>query len=488
MKIVLNIWMQPLYARMNVDSKKTLLMALLFVPAVAQLIAAILYVSRPDKVDSNIFLYSLLIGIAANIAILCFMWFVSLVQNVGLQFSPANAGLLPRQDLYLKIALALPVIFFSVVAALLSFLFEKQFSMWPAFITTSVLMFLILIVRSQWLIFPMILVFQTPVYLKRAGYKDMEDLIVREFAWSASMTLLIASILLIIGGVHWVFSMKNDSLFDRHKKLLAYRASLLGQGMTENRFTLSFSILFFEWMSFSIKRVQKQLSPDTNQLLGFVFGPKLHWTTICFQMISMAVGGVFAVSLLEFFSARQSKDFLMGFGVGFVSVLILSIPLFFCLMLFYSLYQTRGEQGLLSLTPGTGNAKQRDRSIVVFFLRQFTIMYGISVFTALMILRYVDMSETKQLALLLFVTCLFPLILNLATPVAKMKSANDHPLLKNLLLCVALFIFGVVLVLIVNAAWIWIYAPLIFIGTAHILWKRLRSHLQTNVFPVGRAA
>ncbi len=487
MKIILNIWMQPLYARMNVDSKKTLLMALLFVPAVAQLIAAILYVSRPDKVDANIFLYSLLIGIAANIAILCFMWFVSLVQNVGLQFSPANAGLLPRQDFYLKIALALPVMFFATITALLSFLFEKQFSIWPTFITVTLMMFLILIVRSQWLVLPMILFFQAPVYLRRAGYKDTEDLIVREFAWSASITLLIASALLIIGGVHWVFSKRNDSLFDRHKKLLAYRASLLGQGMADNRFTLSFSTLFFGWMSFSIRHARKQLSPDKSKLLGFLFGPKLHWTTIFFQMISMALGGVLVVSLLEFFSVRQSKDFLMGFGVGFVSVLILSIPLFFCLMLFYSLYQTRGEQGLLSLTPGTGNAKQRDRSIVAFFLRQFAIMYSISVFTALMILMYVDLSETKQLALVLFITCLFPLILNLATPVAKMKNANDHPLLKNLLFCVALFVLGVVLVLIVNTAWIWIYAPLIFIGTTYVLWKRLRGHLQTNVFPVGRA-
>lgn len=487
MKNILNIWMQPLHARMNVDSKRTLLIALLFVPAVAEIIAAILYFFRPDKVSNSIFWDALLYGIASNMAILCFMWFVSLVQSASLQFSPANAGLVPKHKSHIQLALILPIIIFAIIAAMASWIIRKKFSMWPAFFTVTALMFLILVVRSQWLIFPMVLFVQSPVYLQRAGYADFDELIVRKLGWSVSTSLLIAAILLMFGGIHWVFSLKHDALFNRHKKLLAYRASLLGQGMVDNRFTLSFSAICLAWMSYCVKRVKSRLSANSHTLLGFAFGSRLHWTTICFQMFSMAAGGVLAVSLLDFFSARPSKDFAMGFGVGFVGMMILFIPLFFCFMLFYSLYQTRGEQALLSLAPGTGTAARRDQILLRFLLRQFVIMYSISVLAAVLILIFADVSETKQAALILFVTCLFPLILNLGTQISKMKTANDHPLLKNFLLCVALFVVGIILVLIVNAALIWIFTPLVLFFTGYCLWKQLRNNLRTNVFPVGRA-
>nr|WP_315481417.1 hypothetical protein [uncultured Undibacterium sp.] len=487
MKNILNIWMQPLHARMNVDSKRTLLIALLFVPAVAEIIAAILYFFRPDKVSSNIFLDALLYGVAANLGISCLIWFVSLIQSVSLQFSPANAGLVPKHRMHIELALIFPVLLFATITLIASWTVQKYFSMWPAFFTVSFLMFMVLLIRSPWTVIPMIVFFQMPTWLKRNGYSDLEDFISKHTELPVSLVLILVALVFVFGGIHWTFSMKSDVLFSRHKKALAYRASLLGQGMVENRITLSFSAICLAWMSYRVKSVSGRLHENSTMLLGFLFGPKLHWTTICFQMFSMAAGGVLAVSLLEFFSARTSKDFAMGFGIGFVGMMILFIPLFFCFMLFYSLYQTRGEQVLLSLAPGTGNAARRDQSLLGYLLRQFVIMYGLSVLAALLILRFADISETKQSALILLVTCLFPLILNLGAPISRMKNANDHPLLRNLLLCVAVFVVGIVLVLIVNVALIWIYTPIVLFSTGYFLWKKTRRNLQTSVFPVGRA-
>nr|WP_315476233.1 hypothetical protein [uncultured Undibacterium sp.] len=487
MKKILTIWMQPVYARLNVDSKRTLVLGLLFIPLVAQIIAAILFFVRADIVTAKVFFEAFIYSFLLTLFLLFFIWFISLVQSIGLQFSPSNAGLVPGHKKNMQIALAVPIIILALAAVAGFKFFQNSYSMWPAFFAVIVMLFLVLIMRSQWMVLPMVLSMQIPALARRAGYSDIDGIIAAKLGLPISTILLVLTLVFLFGGIHWVFSIRDDSLFKMHRRTLNFRAGILGQRVAESQVGVSFSVLCIAWMSSCVSRVTQKQQADATKLLGFAFGTKSHWTTICFQIFSMAFGGVVVVAILDGLSVRQSEDFIAGFGVGFCAVMAMMLPLVFCMVLFYSLYQTRVEQALLCMAPKMGNSKQRDQSFLWYLLRQFIVLYSISVTVALAILFFVPMSEIKQAILILSITCLFPLILNLAKQFSRMKAVNDHPMLRNLLLCALLMMFGIVIILLITPMVLWVYTPLVILVTAYLLWKQIRNHTKEHLFPVGCA-
>mgnify|MGYP000272862273 FL=1 len=114
MKSIINIWMQPVHARMNMHGIRSLVILLSSVLVLSQIIAYVLVSLKKGTFDFKLHLIVLLGAIGFLFCILIFGWFVMLSMNIGLQYSPSNAKLVPRLKPRLQIALVLPILFIAL--------------------------------------------------------------------------------------------------------------------------------------------------------------------------------------------------------------------------------------------------------------------------------------------------------------------------------------------------------------------------------------
>ena len=486
MKPILNLWMQPIYARMNLDSKKSLYWILGVVFVLGQLLATLIFLGNRQKFGAETFLYAFLISFGLILVIVFMAWFAMLVQYLGQQYSPARAALLPQIKRHMQFALAIPIVLVACSVTLIASLVEKQFFIWPGFLCVTIMLFIAISMRSPWMVVPMILSFQLPVISERIGLPKWNEasLIAGVPIW---VFLLIAMIAMLVVGLHWMFSIRGDALFEMHKRTRMFQDAMNGKKTNENKMTLGFSMLFFRWMERSIRAHQKHVVGSKSELLVYCLSPRLHWTTIFIQMSAILIAGISAVALLKILLLRDAHDFILGFSAGFSGLMALVLPMTIALMLFSTVYQSRAEQSILSLAPNLGNSVQQNKTYMRYLTKQFFILYGISMVTACVIAKFGSLSELKLAMLGLFLTCLFPLSLGLTVSFGRMKSVNDHPLLKLFLLCVLLFAIGAALILLISPTVAWVYCGIVLMVTFTLLWKRLHANLQKNMFPVGRA-
>lgn len=486
MKPILNLWMQPIYARLNLDSRKSLYWVLGVAFMLGQLLATVVFLGGREKHGAEIFLYAFLMSLGFIVAIVFMAWFVMLVQYFARQYSPANAKLLPQIKSQMQFALALPIVFAACFVTLLASLVEKQLLIWPGFVCVAIMLFLAISMRSPWMVVLMILSFQLPGIFERAGYPKWDHAL-SNAGLPITLFLFIAMIVMLVGGLQWMFSIRGDALFDMHKRTRVFQDVMNGQKSNDNKVTLGFSTLFFRWMEQNVRAHQSQGAVSKSSLLIFCLSPRLHWTTITGQMFGLLVAGIFAVTLLQVLLMRKSYDFILGFGVGFGGLVALILPVTMVLMLFFTVYQTRAEQSILSLAPNLGNSAQQNKTYMRYLTKQFFILYGISVLAACLIAKFGNLSEMKLAMLSLFLTCLFPLSLSLTVRFGHMKSVHDHPLMKLLLSVVLLFVVGGGLALAISPKAVWGYCGVVLVVTSIMLWKKMQSNLQNNMFPVGRA-
>ncbi|MBC3875332.1 hypothetical protein [Undibacterium flavidum] len=489
MKNILNIWMQPVYARLNMESRKSLILVMAFFLLAGQLIASSLYFWSAKKPDVDIFGYAFLFSIAALIVIVFFTWYVMLAQNIGLQYSPANARLVPAIRRHLQIAIIIPILFCALLAGLAGRLIVHEFSVWPMFVCVAVMVFFTIIVRTQWAVVPLVLCFQVPAIMQRAGIEHFDKYLERSLGISFSVLLLLAIPVIIYAGIYWIFSIRDEALFNMHKRTLALRAGIAGTRINENRVSLSLATVFLVWMKHCVVRGLRE--PGSVQTLkrlhGFVFGPRVHWTTICLQVLAMLALGIFSVFLLDTFSIKKDHDFLTGFSFGFGGVLLVAQPLFFTFLLFYTMYQTRYEQALLQLVPNhVGNAAL-DQMLMRYLLRQFFILYGLSVLVSVPVCIFVLHGGLQAASLVLFLSCLFPLVSAVVFNYAKMKALNDHPMLKIVIICLLIFVVGMTLGLTTSLTLIWWYSAAVLCATLIWLRKTMKMNASAIMFPTGRS-
>jgi hypothetical protein len=478
--------MQPIYARMNLDSKKSLYWVLGVALMLGQLLATVIFLGSRQKHGAEIFLYAFLMSLAFILVIVFMAWFVMLVQYMGRQYSPANAGLLPKMKGQMQYALALPIVLVAFLVTVIASFVEKQFYIWPGFVCVAIMLFLAISMRSPWMVVPMILSFQLPGIFERAGYPKWDHAL-SYGGLPVSLFLFIAMIVMLVGGLRWMFSIRGDALFEMHKRTRVFQDVMSGKKTSENKITLGFSMLFFRLMGRHVCAHQKHAAASKSELLIYCLGPRLHWTTIVSQMLGILIAGIFGVALLQVLLLRDAHDFILGFSAGFGGLIALMFPVSIVLMLFFTLYQTRAEQSILSLAPNLGNSVQQNKTYMRYLTKQFFVLFGISVVTACVIAKFGSLSELKLAMLGLFLTCLFPLSLSLTVPFGGMKSVNDHPLLKLFPLAVLLFVIGAALILLISPKVAWVYCGIVLMVTSTLLWKRLHANLQKNMFPVGRA-
>jgi hypothetical protein len=486
MKPILNLWMQPIYARLNLDSRKSLYWVLGVAFALGQLLATVVFLGGREKHGVEIFLYAFLMSLGFIFVIVFMAWYVMLVQYFARQYSPANAGLLPKIKSQMQFAIALPIVLVACSVTLFASLVEKQFLIWPGFVCVTIMLFLAISMRSPWMVVPLILSFQLPGIFERAGYPKWDHAL-SNGGLPITLFMFIAMIVMLVGGLRWMFSIHGDALFEMHKRTRVFQDVMNGKRANENQITLGFSMLFFRWMGRNVHAHQKQVAASKSELLIYCLSPRLHWSTIASQMLGILIAGIAAVALLQILLLRDAHDFILGFGAGFGGLMALILPVTIVLMLFFTLYQTRGEQTILSLAPNLGNRAQQNRTYMRYLTKQFFILYGISVLAACLIAKFGNLSEMKLAMLSLFLTCLFPLSLSLTVRFGHMKSVHDHPLMKLLLSGVLLFVTGGGLILAISPKVVWGYCCVVLVVTSIMLWKKMQLNMQNNMFPVGRA-
>ncbi|MBR7799946.1 hypothetical protein [Undibacterium fentianense] len=495
MNKIFNIWMQPVYARFNIENTKWLWLILAFFPISSQLVALLIELPKADRFHWQTFAGALGLSLLILLVLLSYVWFVMLVQNIGIQFSPANANLIPRLRSTLQIAIALPIIVFAFCGMLASWIVTKQFSMLPAFVCVIVSVFFLLIVRTQWAVIPMVMCFQVPTLLVRSGVKDLDKQLEQIFHLPIDLLLLLFSVLIVIFSLRWIFVVRDAKLYKMYQRTVAFRHGLAGGRVSETSGMRMFSNPYLWWMKQRVRRVftqkdgadQSHFGASAMKLSAFVLGPRLHWTTISAQLIAMIVTGLFAMYLMRVFSSESSVDFMTGFGLGFGAIVLILQCLLFSMQLPHVLYQTRIEQGLISLTPAVTDLRRFDRLLRTFLLRQFLVLFGISCLTSAFLIGRGTGLSLRSAIVILLLSAIFPMIMGIARNHSKMRSANDHPLLVIILTSLGIFGLCACSLFLLPLSMALFYAGLIVLVTTYYFVRRLRTFDLHPGFPIGRS-
>lgn len=486
MNIIFNIWMQPVYARINVGGITSLYFSIFLIPATSLIIAGLLFFLRPDKVGFAIFGYALLFSIGVLMFFITFGWYFLLIQNIRLQYSPTNAQIVPEIKKYLKIAVILPILFFASLSFVVGRAVLDHYSVLPTFATVLFMMSSAMLIRTMWAVLPLILSSQALTLFRFADFDAIDQKIAELLAIPAFAILLITVPPLVYAVVNWVFASRRGGRFKNYELAVKRQAAFAGKKLNENRGLNVISFLFFRWMKVCVSPTKKESRAENyrGRLIAFALGPRLHWTTNMGQVL-VGFGGGIAISLIFGALDRPGNFHLLSvLAPGLAWVFIAALPILFCIVLHYTLFQTRIEQGLFNLTEKSMTQLIQDKVLTNYLLRQFFILYGISAAAALVLGRFV--LDVGILALT--VTCLFPLILSITRNHAKMKTGNDHSLLKNLLICLMIFAVGMVYMFNASANTVWWYCVLVYVSTSTILIFKLKTNVRTRMFPVGRAA
>lgn len=488
MKTLINIWMQPVYARLNMDSRRSLYLFLSLFPIAGQALAALIYFGKGGDAKLLFFFYAFLLSLAAGLAILVFAWFVFLVMNIGMQYSPANAALVPGMKRRLQLALGVLLMVVAVLSVLITALVTHKVTMLPAFISVLFFSFFVGSMRSQWIVVPAVMTSQVPMLLDRNDLLNDNIFKTLSQGWGFEFVLFVASVSLLLGVLHWFFALSDEAHFKMHKRSLALRQGMNSREIPINQFAARFHSPFLMWMQKCIR--SSQVSSRINaklKLSPFVLGPRLHWTTIFIQLFLMISLGVMMLLLMELISGPKRKEFFMGFSVGFPAMILIGLPLFFCAYSFFTMFQTRTEQALFSLTPAVIDQRDMDRVLTHYMLRQFAILMGASLVFGFVLSQYGLELKWMNEFLSLGLSCMFMFALGMTHAFREMKAVTDHPLLKLTLVSVGLLLLGIVMTIFISSQIAWWLSSAIVITTSVTLMFRLKRNAQTVQFPVGRA-
>ena len=487
MNIIFNIWMQPVYARLNLDSRKSLFIVMSLFPLVGQILASLAFFSGTKRPEITIFLYAFLFSIAALFIILVWGWYFTLILNIRSQYCPTVANLVPKIRTHLKRATLLPI----MICACLFFVFDQsihdEFSISLTILLTGMMLSFAMYIRTNWVVLPIALSIQTSSILKKVNVHQ----VVGSYPEILVDIIFLGALLGIIYiTVNWVFSSGKESQFKINEANIIFQKVKEGKRIGESRGVSLLDSAFLYWMKLRVAACQGKpnLHNDQLKLIGFSLEPRLHWTTTLFQVVAMGILGSLLILLLNVFLSPSTQSFMKIFFTITVSALLLCLPLFFLFVLFSSLFHTRGEQQLFRLTEKSMGPKLQDLALTNYLLRQFLILYSLSFGVALFVGIYKLDSAEKIGSLVLWMTCLFSLILSIVRNHGQMRTVNDHPVIKNLLLCLLIFAIGMVFVLGAPRIAIFWYCALVFVSTLALLFFKMKANARIRIFPVGRAA
>jgi len=211
MKILLQIWTQPMYQYINNKDFKIFY----FLFAIAPILCLTLtYFSSGLSVESCA--YAILIGIGAACAVIIALWFIVMLGFIKPQYSPANVQLIPGYRRKMKSAVGIPILIFSIV---ITYFFSLSHTVSIGMIWLLCILSLLgvaSIIHNHFTVF----IFPAVVIISgTAPTNSVIQILTKIFqAMDHFWLTMPLGFLFFYLGLDWIFSAKKDQILQRKKK------------------------------------------------------------------------------------------------------------------------------------------------------------------------------------------------------------------------------------------------------------------------------
>ncbi len=478
MKMILSIWMQPIYARLNASTRADLWLMLgllgLMPPGLTVLLAAL-------KSDWTRIPFALLLGVGFSLCLFVFLWFVLLVPSMAMQYSPSNAGLVPQLKRPMLWALGIPVMIIPGFMAAFLGINKGGFSLQAWLICLLAMLSYIATMRNKWAVFVLIFMTQIPMLFGKDNKWQELSL------WNHPVLVLILGTGITVLVLQWMFSRRGDQHFQRQQELALMRKGMNGNENQANNNGLK----FINPYAYLLRRCLEKVASATasaEKLMPFSMGVQVFWLTSFLSMVVMGLG--FTVYFM-FFIYRSSNPDATESAIPYFTAMVsfIMLPFLYVSIVRASIYQTRTEQGLLHLAPALPRQHQQTKLWLSFLLRQFFTLWVVTTLIVVILAYFSPASESIVQAFWIASFCVFPLSVMSLKNYAVMKSRYESVLLAALvvpailgnILCPLHFRFPQFPV--------WVICGLLAATTGLILrWRWQQLMKVAAVFPTGRAA
>lgn len=479
MKQIVNIWMQPIYERVNLDGVKRNVISFLFLPLLALLIGLLVCVTG-NKGWLLIPLF-FLVGLGASIFIYLMMWFIYLVFSIRKQYSPANATLVPTIKKNMQWAVIIPILIFPcLVAGFIQLIGKGDFFVVWIYVAL-VMLGMVMTLRTSWSAILIVVATQAPTILRKTQ--------VSSFLTNNSELLFLLCLVLIFIAIHWTFFMSKERLFSRKEAIQSLSLMLKGEKSRRSSFLNYFNYAYF-W-GFNNLLQQSLIQPlnklKNKKLFIFTLGPDVYFITFFIQFIFYSVLCICLMYALILLGGKQDQTDRVFMTMLFFPMAVGALILY-PFSILGELYRTRGEQALMSLTVISGHHLEQTKKYLQSQLINFMLMWSVCVLLALVLSKVFELDIRLVQSMYLLVFCTMPMGLSLVKNHSQTRAVNDMHLKRWFALCFSLFIVSFGLSTLKIGVPVWILCVCISILCVLLLrsrWMLLQS--VKAVFPVGRA-
>lgn len=478
MKIIISIWKQPAYSRINTGGLKIiyfLMMLIVMLPAVV-----VLLVGRKGEGWMPVF-RALGLGLAMALGMLLAAWFLLLVLSVTMQYTPANARLVPKLKRHMQFALAIPVLLLPALLSLTLYFNSKGHFFQTWMLGVFGLLVYVATIRSKWVIILLVLMSQLPMWLN--AKMTLPDTGI----WNQPVLMLLAGLGMTVAVLHWVFSIHGDQHFKREQSFSVLQKIMNGEEVQANQYSMNFTNPY----NFLLRRCMRKVKrfPETvSQLMPFSMGSQVFWLTSFLSVLVMSIGmSIYFIFFLNHSAKFDGKDVWLAYFAAIVSFVML--PFIYTSVVRTTVYQRRVEQGLLCLAVNLPDVKRQTEVLAGFLLRQ---SLGLWLVTAVIVGLTVYFSPAGPLlmgSVWIGCFCLLPLSVMTLKNYAVMKSRYESALLLAFAMPALLGLVLITIYVQFPQYPVWLICACVAIVTAIVLrWRWNRLMQISAVFPAGRAA
>lgn len=475
MQHLFQVWMQPVYGRMNLEGKKVLWALLSVIPLLVITIYLLLSFSSSNEIRLEPLALAALAGLATDLGLILVFWFFTLSASLALQYSPANASLVPHLKRRLQWALAIPIVLLPIIPAAAVAYKSTEFAALTWLILVIIMLMITAMVRNKWMGFAIAAIGQLPMFLRET---NLPLYTLKSF--NQAILLIPFGLLMIAVLLHWIFA-KGEHLFKRREHIVKVQEVMQGNAKRD------FSGVLRIFLPYYLRSLKQHLQRRENagQLLPFVLGPQVHWSCIFLQTLGMAI----LMGLYEFFLLFEDANAAdNAFLILLPLMIFLLMPIVYIAAIQVSLYQSRGAQNLLSISPAVTSNSMQTQVLLRYVMRQYFILMGILFFITVFVCEWVMTSVLIRNIIYLSYFSMLPLSISLVRNYARMQSVMDIRMARILLGWFALLSVSLIIVNFAPLIPYWMLCALIAVCTAVLLFDRWNKLMRADaVFPVGRA-
>lgn len=478
MKPIFHIWLAPLYSRWNLGDKKSLLVWISILPLLGLLIGIAIVLAGDGKKSWMIIPAAFALGVALILGMLVFFWAILLILNIGSQFSPINAHLVPGFSQHLKRALAIPVMFLPVIPYVILGFSESYWvpSLWLFFVL--ILLGYTCSIRVRWLVLiPIAMMFQLD-RLSRLHSVFLSQL--------SSINLFVYSALLVLAGfaityamLTWTFAFRGDPLIRSANDYRGLFSSINGAQLGNEGFM--YSRFFFA----SFQRVFAR-GDVARRALAFSLGPNAHWSRHVPIIILMSLL-LWPLSMVyQRHSSNSDTNDILLLLFCFMTYVLLPCATVYGIQ--QAIYRNQKAQMVVSLTSFAGSSLVQTRYLLRYLLLQFLIVWFASLCVFSIFAYVFSFNSMVVIPTVLGIFSILPMAASLIKNHASTKSPSDSHLFFWFFVCIIGFAMASFLRWHSPSVAVWPWCALLFFLSGVLVYLRWEIVKKVPViFPVGRA-